>query len=393
MRKDMISKTLSIGIVILFIGIFIIPSSGIQTNNNIINQTNYNIIIQKNKGKTLYVGGNGTGNYSSIQDAINDANPGDTVFVFDDSSPYIDYDIQINKSINLIGEDKNTTVLNSWGDDVIEVNADWVNISGFSMIDTRRGVITNEAVKNIKISDNHFIDCTNCIYLNSDKSYIISNTFKDCKYGIFITSDKCFIISNTFSKFKYAIFLLSYSYDSYDITIYDNFFNSTKENPDNYSGDITIFDGGVNFSIINNTFICRTGQYRTGIYAPGLVDSIINGNKFIGYFEAIYLDAIWFRDLIISYNNFTDNYCGIAFKNAIGSGQGIKVNNNNFIENLYDIHFIIICGFNSCDSNYWDNWIGFRIKLPIFQKFPKIVRGSFISITIDWHPAKEPYDI
>ena len=39
-------------------------------------------------GTTLFVGGSGPGNYSSIQAAIDDANPGDTVFVYSDSSPY-----------------------------------------------------------------------------------------------------------------------------------------------------------------------------------------------------------------------------------------------------------------------------------------------------------------
>ena len=37
---------------------------------------------------TLYVGGTGPGNYTSIQSAIDDAINGDTVFVYDDSSPY-----------------------------------------------------------------------------------------------------------------------------------------------------------------------------------------------------------------------------------------------------------------------------------------------------------------
>jgi hypothetical protein len=45
----------------------------------------------------LYVGGTGEGNYSRIQDAIDDAVDGDTVFVYDDSSPYYEH-IRINKS-------------------------------------------------------------------------------------------------------------------------------------------------------------------------------------------------------------------------------------------------------------------------------------------------------
>jgi len=45
-------------------------------------------IIRKGNGKTLYVGGSGPNNYSSIQKAINFAEPGDTIFIYDDSSPY-----------------------------------------------------------------------------------------------------------------------------------------------------------------------------------------------------------------------------------------------------------------------------------------------------------------
>ena len=41
-------------------------------------------------GDILYVGGSGPNNYTRIQGAINDANNGDTVFVYDDSSPYIE---------------------------------------------------------------------------------------------------------------------------------------------------------------------------------------------------------------------------------------------------------------------------------------------------------------
>jgi hypothetical protein len=40
------------------------------------------------RGKTLYVGGDGDGNYTRIQDAIDNASDEDTVFVYDDSSPY-----------------------------------------------------------------------------------------------------------------------------------------------------------------------------------------------------------------------------------------------------------------------------------------------------------------
>ena len=47
---------------------------------------------------TLYVGGSGLGNYTSIQDAINDSVDGDTVFVYDEGSPYYE-NLVVNRSI------------------------------------------------------------------------------------------------------------------------------------------------------------------------------------------------------------------------------------------------------------------------------------------------------
>jgi len=58
-----------------------------------------------------------------------DAKNGDTVFVYDDSSPYYE-NIIVNKSIILIGENRGTTVIDGGGyGDVITVIKDQVNIS------------------------------------------------------------------------------------------------------------------------------------------------------------------------------------------------------------------------------------------------------------------------
>ena len=65
-------------------------------------------------GHWLYVGGRGPGNYTKIQDAINDSSDGDTVFVFDDSAPYFE-SLIINKSITLLGENQNTTIIDGTG--------------------------------------------------------------------------------------------------------------------------------------------------------------------------------------------------------------------------------------------------------------------------------------
>jgi parallel beta-helix repeat protein len=381
-------KLLVLGIIILFIGISL-PTNGIEVENS--STVSFD-------GKTLYVGGSGPGNYTSIQSAIDDANPGDTVFVYDDSSPYIDYDIQINKSINLIGENRNTTVLNSWGDDVIEVSSDWVNISGFSMVDTATGVSTNETAKNIKISDNHFIDCRNGIYISNNVSFIISNKFENCDWGIYLQGDKVgygineiYIISNSFRNFsEIAIFIDFCFWGMENIMISDNIIISTSNKPlDEYFGDIT-FVGG-NSKITNNTFIrSKSNNFRSGLQFIGR-DNIIKGNIFSGYNNcyAFKLDQSS-HDNIISYNNFTNNFCGILFE--ITSNYN-KIINNNFINNIYDTRYFFFSFINHWDGNYWDEWIGHKFKLPIFQKLPKFIHYGLFPYAIDWHPAKEPYDI
>ena len=118
---------LAISIAILFLGVAVAPSTAID----IVEKT----VMPTNRNRTLYVGGNGTGNYTTIQEAINDANSGDTVFVYDDSSPYKE-NVIVNRSINFIGEDKDTTVIdaNETGKHAIKITVDNVTSQNYLMM-------------------------------------------------------------------------------------------------------------------------------------------------------------------------------------------------------------------------------------------------------------------
>jgi parallel beta-helix repeat protein len=83
--------------------------------------------------RVLYVGGSGPGNYTRIQDAANASADGDTVFVYDDSSPYQE-SVQIYTSITVLGESRSTTVVEG-GSRAFSVYADSVRISGFTITD------------------------------------------------------------------------------------------------------------------------------------------------------------------------------------------------------------------------------------------------------------------
>ncbi len=82
-------------------------------------------------GDTLYVGGSGPNNYSKIQDAIDNANEGDTVFVY---GGIYEENLIVDKSIQLTGENRDTTVIDGGGSgDVVRITADGITLSDFTI--------------------------------------------------------------------------------------------------------------------------------------------------------------------------------------------------------------------------------------------------------------------
>ncbi len=84
---------------------------------------------------TLYVGGTGPGNYTTVQAAIDGASPGDTVFVY--HGRYVE-NVVVGKTISLVGEGRDRTIIDGGlgSTSVIRVTADWVNVTGFTVTNT-----------------------------------------------------------------------------------------------------------------------------------------------------------------------------------------------------------------------------------------------------------------
>ena len=142
-------------------------------------QSSGEISSNNSEGDTLYVGCGGFECYSDIQSAINDAKSGDTVFVYDDSSPYYE-NLIIDKSITLIGENRETTIIDgSRYGNVVSVSADGVNISQFTIQNGGKGC------SGLTLTDysDHNIISNNTITLNSwdgvSLFYSSYNTIRD----------------------------------------------------------------------------------------------------------------------------------------------------------------------------------------------------------------------
>jgi parallel beta-helix repeat protein len=152
--------------------------------------------IATSGGNTLYVGGSGPNNYTKIQDAINDSLDGDTVFVYDDSSPYYE-NLNVSKSINLRGEDEITTIIDGNISNTsyfcITIFADNVTLSGFTIQNDNEFI----GIGLMVISDNNVI---------SDN--IISNNGGT---GLYIIGFKNNISHNIVSNNGYGGILCDYS--------------------------------------------------------------------------------------------------------------------------------------------------------------------------------------
>ena len=160
-------------------------------------------------GNTLYVGGDGPGNYTSIQAAINDASDGDTIKVY---NGIYNETVKIDKRINLIGNGSLGTIINGGFLDhqhVVYISANGVNISGFGITNSYMG---NEfGGIGVQSSNNRIFDnyCWNNLYgiiLFGGNNRIYNNSFSyNERTGIYIKSSGNIIDSN-------------YCSDSYDNT-------------------------------------------------------------------------------------------------------------------------------------------------------------------------------
>ena len=291
-----------------------LTAAGHLTNNTQINNNEKNNILIENKpypaplnldGTILYVGGSGPGNFTKIQDAIDFSKNGDTVFVFDDSSPYFE-NIIIDKSINLIGEKRHTTIIdgNELGI-VVKITSNYVNISKFTIRNCSFG-----SSAGVRGSTNYSTISNNNIISNNRSGLVLLYSHFNTITGNIINSNRWLgvhlgtcnnniisgntIISNIHEGFN--------QYDSHNNTISGNIVskNEIGINIGKYcsnntiSGNIVMFNEyGIRFYESQENNSIRSNSIRWNMYGLCLLYSYSNKiehNNFIRNIGQAYFD-------------------------------------------------------------------------------------------------------
>lgn len=331
-------KLMVIGIIILMVGVSI-PSTGIK-----VKKSNASFV-----GNTYYVGGIGPGNYSKIQDAIDNTTDGDTIFVF--NGTYYE-NVIIDKSINLIGEDKETTIIEgSESGNFINISADWVNISGFTIRNSGGLNNTKKYAVGIKIHSNHNSIMYNIISGNhiginlvetSSYNIISNNNITSNKYdGIDIDkSNNNKIMNNNIKNNDYGI---SHSYSNYNTFRGNNIISNSIDG-------MWIWGSCKNIIIGNN--ITSNDYDGIDIFHSDnniISDNNISLNKDIG----ISLNECKFNNISdndITYNEIDGIFLSFSSNNNIIKDNNITSNEYNGIE-LYEICNKNIISGNKIASN------------------------------------------
>ena len=394
----LLREGLTVGIILLFVGTCIIPAIAQETEKP----------LPSSRGNWLYVGGSGPGNYTRIQDAIDNASDGDTIFVFDDSSPYYE-NVIVNKSIQLIGENKTSTVIDGrWKGDTLQVVTSSVDVVNVSVVNSAQSIWSHGisvAEHTPCIKDIHIMNCVvaknaggirfNKVGSSSIQDCWIHNN-SACSIDV-ILSSKDILIRNCIVSDNGGIVN--------GLELSGGIHINGKGGENNWCLNVSISDcdiyrnycEGIDLSIIKNAAVHDnnihdnngSGIFVTGYGGPSynvnIYDNIISGNRRLDEFSAgVYLQDC--SNCVTIRNNMITLNAGHGV--FLLRSRGHQIFENNFIKNHLDAFLVNSNG--KWKQNYWE-----RPRLLPFPVFG-LIKIGFIYIpwvNFDWCPVQTPYNI
>ena len=268
-------------------------------------------------------------NYTTIQEAINNASYGDAIVV---GAGIYSEDVVVNKTVSLTGEDRHNTLVNGSGNaPVFYIRRDDVVVSNFTMQNNNMGSwagvyvgsyrsnsnVSRSIIKNCSVgvrfweySENNYIvgnEIVNCRTGVKDRyssgNFIIGNNISLCsEYGVDVEgSDDSVVQGNTISECWGGIYL---SYGSTRTVINDNYISNG--------------DGGIGLDASSRNIITNNRIEHCNL-------------------SGIYLgEALWTGS---NYNTVTNNTISFSMQGDglfIYGSTGNNLSGNTMISNLYN---------------------------------------------------------
>jgi nitrous oxidase accessory protein len=344
--------------------------------------------------------------YQTISEAIKNANSGDTIFI--KSGTYEEKQLTINKPLSIVGEDRETTIINlypqlhkteanaigqywSYFDDAIVVEADDFTLRAFSInepevddnaaggaisITGNRTCITNNQLftKNLaingsygNISENRLLG-SNGLYVIGAYNRILSNHITVKNLGVHVEGDSCVIDGNTVTESS----VNGGIYVSSDRTwIIRNIVSSSS---------VGLKMGGSENVVCANTV---TGN-EVGINIDLRVYNYWKGTETVsGEGNAVYANYLANNRVGVEVNRFSENNVTTMFYN------------NNFINNTHQIatehsypYSTAIFDDGQC-GNYWSDYMGMDADGDGVGDTPYVIDTN----RQDRYPLMAPFDI
>ena len=252
-------------------------------------------------------------NFSTIHEAINDNSTlsGHTIFV--DGGTYYEH-VVVNKSISLIGENKETTIIdgNSTGT-VVYITANNINISGFTIQNSH--ITPPDGAATPSGSSGIYVDVS--IGNNISQNIITKNTF-----GIFLSGSGNNILSDNIA-----------SLNTWDgIHLDESWGNILADNSVSNNGY-----NGIRLSLSSNGNTL-TGNNASSNSGTGIVLSFSTNNNILTGNNAFFNNGTGIRlilssDNILTDNNVSNNKYGIQLSNSdnnVLTGNNASNNRYNF---------------------------------------------------------------
>ncbi|HAD15139.1 MAG TPA: nitrous oxide reductase family maturation protein NosD [Saprospirales bacterium] len=350
----LMTRCLTIGVLVLLFGVGLSAASGLHV------------------GKGLA--------YSSILTAVEQAQPGDTVWIHE--GLYSEGNIAINKPIALIGI--GYPILDGLHNcEIITVNASDVLIQGLEIRNS--GQLSTIDLAGIKV-------------LSSDRVRIIGNKVLDCTFGIYLSNtNDCLVSKNSVSGIIkeeqnsgngihlwkcaravveenhltgqrdgiYFEFVtdseIRYNHSEYNLRYGLHFMFSHNDHyhhnrfHHNGAGVAVMYSRQVKMT--ENEFGYNWGSSAYGLLLKDISDSHIWKNIFEHNSAGVYMEGA--SRITLEQNQFREN--GWALRVQASCDANI-VRQNNFFGNTFDVSTNGSLVLNSFESNYWDRYEGYDLN-------------------------------